>query len=60
MPYSCQFCGDIEEGEVVFRCASCGGEKVTRGALGDQCASCEDAAALTAVCPTCGSEEIEA
>lgn len=60
MPYNCQFCGEIEAGEVLFRCSSCGGEKVMRGALGNQCAECEDGAALAAVCPTCGSDEMEA
>jgi hypothetical protein len=59
MPYSCQFCGEIEEGEIVLRCKACGGEKVSRGALGNQCADCEDAASLLIVCPTCGSEDIE-
>jgi len=59
MPYSCQFCGEIEEGEVVLRCRNCGGEKVTRGSLGNQCADCEDGGSLVSVCPTCGSEEVE-
>ena len=60
MSYSCQFCGEIEEGEVILRCAGCGGEKVVRGATGNQCADCEEPGALTAVCPTCGSDELEA
>lgn len=60
MSYSCQFCGDIEEGEVMMRCGACGGEKVVRAALGNQCADCETADALVAVCPTCGSDELEA
>ncbi len=59
MPYSCQFCGDIEEGEVILRCSSCGGEKVVRGALGNQCAECGTEGLLAAVCPTCGSEDLE-
>jgi hypothetical protein len=60
MSYSCQFCGEIEEGEVIMRCGSCGGEKVLRGSMGNQCADCEETDTLTAVCPTCGSDELEA
>jgi len=60
MSYSCQFCGEIEEGEVMLRCAGCGGEKIVRGSAGNQCADCEGSSSLTAVCPTCGSDELEA
>jgi hypothetical protein len=59
MPYSCQFCGEIEESDVLLRCNACGGEKIVRGTLGNNCADCTDAGAFTAVCPTCGSEELE-
>jgi hypothetical protein len=59
MSYSCQFCGEIEEGEVVMRCGACGSEKVLRGTLGNQCADCEETSSLAAVCPTCGSDELE-
>jgi hypothetical protein len=59
MSYSCQFCGEIEKGEVIMRCSACGGERVIRGSLGNQCADCEEPDSLIAVCPTCGSDELE-
>jgi len=59
MSYSCQFCGEIEEGEVVMRCSACGGEKILRGSMGNQCADCEDITSLTVACPICGSDELE-
>jgi hypothetical protein len=59
MSYSCQFCGEIEDGEVMMRCGDCGGEKIIRGALGSQCADCENGGSLAPVCPTCGSEDLE-
>ena len=60
MSYSCQFCGEIEEGEVVMRCNACGGDKVLRVKMGNQCADCEASDTLAAVCPVCGSDELEA
>jgi RNA polymerase subunit RPABC4/transcription elongation factor Spt4 len=60
MSYACQFCGEIEETEVHLRCSACNGENVARGSLGMRCDSCGDIGkAVTAVCPTCGSDELE-
>jgi RNA polymerase subunit RPABC4/transcription elongation factor Spt4 len=60
MSYSCQFCGEIDDTEVRFRCASCGGEGVVQSALGTRCGDCNEVGGkATAVCPTCGSQELD-
>jgi len=58
MAYLCQFCGEIEESDVSFRCSSCGGEEILRRAGGLSCRECADAD-VTPFCPNCGSEELE-
>lgn len=58
MAYSCQFCGEIEEGEVGFRCGECGGVDIIRSAASMSCRECAKAEIIP-VCPSCGSEELE-
>jgi hypothetical protein len=58
MAYICQFCGEIEDGDIAFRCGGCGGENILRSANSMTCRECEDTE-IVAVCPTCGSEELE-
>ncbi len=57
MAYVCQFCGEIEESDLTFRCSGCGGENVVRSASGMSCRECDDA--VVPICPNCGSEELE-
>jgi hypothetical protein len=58
MAYNCQFCGEIEEGDVTFRCTGCGGNNVLRSSVSMTCKDCEETE-IVAVCPNCGSEELE-
>jgi len=59
MPYSCHYCGEIDETDVQLRCMACGSTSVMRAAAGNRCAECDTTGPGAPVCPTCGSEELE-